>query len=836
MKRLHASIAAGTLLIGGLLVIHSKNSPTERVGPLPDGGFLLNSGWAIRPAGRQVSLDTLPMSSAVSPNGKYLLVLNGGYNPPSISVIDISAKKELGKTPLPDAWLGLRFAPSGNKFYVGGGGSGKVFELVLNEETGELKKSREFTAVRNTNAKTNSFIGDVVTSPDAHLLYAANVYGDSISVINLESGTLIDEWKCGRRPYRLFVTPGGHRVLESSWADAAVFQYDANSGKELSRTHVAPHPTDMLWLNRPAPSEEGETSNYIARLFVAAANTNSVYVFGVSRDGDLNQLETINVSTSPLHPLGMTPTALAIDKEATRLYVACSDANAIAVSDISTAHSRVLGFVPTGWYPTGVTVLNDGQVIVLNGKGLGSRANPDGPNPTKRNQPLYQGGPVVSPGYVGHIQTGTASFIPKITEADLPPFTETVLRNSPYRDELLAAPADDAQLAFFSKTPGHASPIEHVIYIIKENRTYDQVLGDLENANGDRNLNLFGEQVTPNLHQLARQFVTFDNFYENSDVSADGHNWANAAIAPDFTMKMWPNEYAGRERRYAFEGGEPANLPPAGYIWDNALQAGLTVRDYGEWVTNIPLKQVTGTRQIDKINDLALVSHVDLNYRSFDLDYPDIQRTHEFVKEWKEFEEKGSAPNLMVVRLGNDHTQGTKPGALTPFSYVADNDYAVGLLAEAVSHSKFWSSTAIFVIEDDAQNGPDHVDSHRAPVWVISPYTQRAAVDSTMYNQASVLRTIELIMGLHPMTHFDAGARPMLGSFSHQPNDGTFTAIPPKVSTTDRNAANAVGGSDSARMDFSEADLVDDDELTAVVWRAIKHTNPPPPTRSAFAR
>jgi DNA-binding beta-propeller fold protein YncE len=837
VNRVQALLASGALLAGGFLTLHSQQAVApERVGPLPGGGFLLNSGWAIHPAGQQVPVDTLPMSSAVSPSGKYLLVLNGGYNPPSISVIDITQKKELSRTPLADAWLGLRFAPSGNKVYIGGGSTGKVFELEFNDSSGELKQTREFNAIRDTGPQTRNFIGDVVASPDSHVLYAANLYHDSISVINLESGTLIDEWKCGKRPYRLFVTPGGHRVLETSWAEAALFQYDANSGRELGRTRVANHPTDLLWLNRPAPVEEGETSPYIARIFVAAANTNGVYVFGVAATGDLTQLETINVSTSPMHPLGMTPTALATDNAATRLYVVCSDANAVAVADISTAHTNVLGFLPTGWYPTAVTALDDGQLVILNGKGLGSRANPDGPNPTRRNQPLFQGGPVIAPGYVAHIQTGTVSFLPKIADADYPAYTQTVLRNSPYHDELISGPIDDEQIAYFARTDGHPSPIQHIVYVIKENRTYDQVLGDLEGANGDKSLTLFGEQVTPNLHQLARQFVTFDNFYENSDVSADGHNWADAAIAPDFTMKLWPNEYARRSRTYAFEGGEPANLPPAGYLWDNALQAGLTVRDYGEWVTSIPLKQVTGEKQVDKISDAALVSHVDLNYRGFDLNYPDVNRAHEFIREWKQFDESGQAPNLIVLRLGNDHTQGTKAGAPTPLAYNADNDYAVGLVAEALSHSKLWSSTAMFVIEDDSQNGPDHVDSHRAPVWAISPYTERGAVDSTMYNQASVLRTMELILGLRPMTHFDAGARPMFGSFSRQPQTRPYNAIAPKISTTERNPGNGPGSAESARMDFSEADRVDDDLLTAVVWRAVKHADPPPPMRSAFAR
>ena len=825
-----------TIAAGGFLALRSQSAPPEKVGPLPDGGFLLNSGWVIRPAGQQVPVDTFPMSTAISENGKYLLVLNGGYNPPSISVIDIAQKKEVGRTPVPDGWLGLRFVPGTNRLFVGGGSRAMVYEYSLDPDSGSLNKTHEFAAVPNLTNRGNDFIGDVITTPDAHLLYAANLYGDSVSVINLQSGRLIDQWKCGHRPYRLLLSPGARQLLVSSWGDASIYQYDANTGQEIARTRVAPHPTDMLWIDKPAPTESAETSSYRARLFVAAANTNNVYSFGVTSDGQLNQLESINVSLSPMHPLGMTPSALAANKEGTSLYVVCSDANAVAVADISGAPSAVKGFIPTGWYPTAVRVLADGEIAAVNGKGLGSRANPDGPNPTKPNQPLYEGGPVVAPGYVAHIQTGTVAFIPPFDEEKLRQFSETTASNSPYRDDLLMNPINSEQQAFFSAAENHPSPIQHVIYIIKENRTYDQVLGDLEKGNGDKSLNLFNDQVTPNLHELARDFIVYDNFYENSDVSADGHNWASAAIAPDYTVKMWPSEYGHRSKVYDFEGGESANTPPAGYLWDNALQAGLTVRDYGQWTTSIPLKEVTGSKQIGRVNDPALVSHVDMNYRGFDLDYADVDRAKEFIREWNEFDSKGGAPNLMVVRMGNDHTSGTRPGALTPFALVADNDYGVGLLVDAVSHSKLWASTAIFVIEDDAQNGPDHVDSHRAPAWVISPYTRRGIVDSTMYNQAGVLRTMEMILGLRPMTHFDAGARPMFESFQKHADLKPFTVIAPKVSTTEKNPQKGPGSSASARMDFRDADKVDDDELTAVLWRAIKHSDPPVPVRSAFAR
>lgn len=824
--------------VAGLLILKEavpQGSPREQVGALPDGGFLLDSGWAIRPVGQQLPVDTFPMSSAVSHNGKYLLVMNAGYNPPSISVIDVEQKKEIGRTPLPDCWLGLALAPKGESVYVGGGSRGVVYELTLDAATGALSRTRDFTATPSGDKSGAAFIGDVAVSPDAHLLYAADLSNDSIAVINLQSGSLIEQWKCGRRPYRILVAPGGKELVVSSWADAAVYAYNTGSGALIGKTRVGPHATDMVWVGKPAPAEEetGEP-DYIARIFVAASNTNSVYSLGVTHEGQLDLLEAINISTSPLHPLGMTPSALELDAEADRLYVACSDANTVAEVDISSARSRVLGFIPTGWYPTAVRVLSGNELAILNGKGLGSRANPDGPQPVQPGRPLRQGGPVPGAGYIPHIQTGTVGFVPAPDNEELAKYTQTVLDNSPYRDEILYGPVTDQQQMRFSRAEGHESPIQHVIYVIKENRTYDQVLGDLEKANGDKSLNLFDEQVTPNLHQLARDFITYDNFYENADVSAEGHNWADAAIVPDYTMKLWPNTYANRGKTYDYQGGEPANTPPAGYLWDNALQAGLTVRDYGEWAENV--KSAAGPRQIGKVQDAAIAADVDMNYRSFDLEYSDVNRAHEFIREWQQFEAKGEAPQLMIVWMGNDHTEGTKPGALTPFAYAADNDYGVGLLVDAVSHSKLWNSTAIFVIEDDAQSGPDHVDSHRAPAWVVSPYTHRGMVDSTMYNQMSVLRTMELILGLRPMTHFDAGARPMFGSFSDQPDARPYTAITPKVSLTERNPSTAPGAARSARMDFSDADRVDDAELNAVLWRAIKHSEPPPPTRSAFAK
>ena len=833
MKKILVVLVA---LVAGTAVVRlatSQRAPQQKVGPLANGGFLLNSGWTIRPAGEQVEVGTFPMSSVLSNNGKYLLTLNAGYDPPTISVIDVASKKELSKTHVADAWLGLRVDPRSDLFYVGGGTTGKVFEFSLDPNTGVVTPKREMPAVEDLANKGNALIGDVELSRDGHYLYAGSLYNDSISVLDAREGKYLGSWKTGRRPYRIMVAPSGHELLVTSWGDAAIYVHDNKDGKVVTKIRVGAHPTDMLWVNKPPVNDEGQPSaTFTGRVFVTASNTNKTYVFGVTSDGQLNELETLNIATTPMHPLGMTPSALATDEKATKLFVVCSDSNAVAQVDITASRSRVEGFIPTGWYPTAITTLKDGQLAILNGKGLGSHPNPGGPNPTKSPAQVHaQGSPVE---YVGHIQKGTAQFMPIPDDEKILAFTQTVLDNSPYKDELLDQPITNEQTAYFAKRDGHLSPIQHVIYIIKENRTYDQVLGDMSQGNGDKSLNLFGEEITPNLHQLARDYILYDNFYENADVSADGHNWASAAIAPDYVTKIWPSEYGHRSKLYNFEGGEPANTPPAGYIWDNALQAGITIRDYGQWTTNIPLKEVTGTKQIGAVKDPALIPYVDMNYRGFDLEYSDVDRTKEFVREWKDFDAVGKVPQMSIVRMGNDHTQGTSAGKLTPLAYNADNDYAVGMLVDAVSHSKAWESTAIFIIEDDAQNGPDHVDSHRAPVWVISPFTHRGMVDSTMYNQTSVLRTMELILGMRPMTHFDAGARPMFGSFSQSPDARPYSVISPKISLTDRNPGKGAGAAESARMDFSDADKADDDELNDVLWRAIKHTDPPSPTRSAF--
>lgn len=827
MKR----IALAACIAGVAAFLVSQPAPPERVGPLPDGSFLLNSGWRLSPAGRQVPLDTFPMSSALSKDGRYLLVLNGGYKPPTIAVLDSTSFAQLSSTPVQDGWLGLTFSPDGKSVYVGGGSRAAAYEFSFSE--GKLQPARTLPIVPEAERKHTDFIGDVSVSPDGRLLYAAGLFHNAIHILNLQSGRPIERIPTGRRPYRLLFHPDGKSFFVSSWADGSVYHHKAETGERLGVVRLGQHPTDMVWRARKPAEKSEEQQAWVGRLFVSAAHTNTVYSVGVNENKDLRTIESINISMTPRQPLGMTPSALALNADESRLFVACSDANAVAVVDVSEPDSSVLGFLPTGWYPTGVRSLNDRRLLVLNGRGARSFANPAGPNPSVRTAPLHEGGPAPVQ-YVGRLQTGTMSVIDPFTDEQLDAYSETVLRNSPYRDAQLqdaGVPAGNP----VPTRPGGKSPIQHVIYVVKENRTYDQVLGDLGKGNGDPKLVLFDEKSAPNHRKLAREFVLFDNFYVNADVSADGHNWSTSAIAPDYVQKMWPNSYAARRRHYDYEGSEVAALPPAGYIWTNAAAAGITMRNYGWWVNNDP-KPAPGQPQVASVRDRVLEKVTNRNFRGFDLDYLDIDRAKVFIEDLKSFEASGAMPQFMFLRIGNDHTSGVAAGKVAPLSAMADNDYALGMIVEAVSKSKFWPSTAIFVLEDDAQNGPDHVDSHRSPAYVLSPWTRRGVVDSSMYNTTSILRTMELILGLRPMTHFDAGARPMWAAFSNTPNPEPYTAVRPATPLDQRNPSGTAAAARSARLDLTEADRIDDDELNDILWLALRKTDPPAPVRSWFAR
>jgi DNA-binding beta-propeller fold protein YncE len=608
--------------------------------------------WRVQPAGTQAALDSLPLSAAVSPDGRYLLALNAGTHP-SISVLETGAMNETARVAIADAGLDLAFSPDGRRVYVGGGARNVVLEFTFSP-AGELKPTREISAGQPA---TMNFIGDVAVSPDGRTILAGDLFHDRVLVINAQSGQVTGALKSGRRPYRILFHPDGQSYFVSSWADASVYEYSLPSGTEMARARVGAHPTDLVLSNRKIPDEQ---STWQYRLFVAAANTNDVFVLGVTEGKDVSVLETLNAGFSAVAPAGMTPSGLALSADQTRLYIACSDVNALAVADVSEARSRIAGFIPTGAYPTAVRILKSGKLAVLNGHGA------------------------------------SLSVIETPTDETLPALTTKAMAATPYRE------------SFSDSLPEQRSSIEHVIYIL------------MDGAGG------------PNSAKLAREFVHLNNFHPAGDTPASAFNWSVAAIAPDFTERLSPSFAAGRLRYDGFEGGESANLPPAGYLWSNALSAGLTVRNYGLFVDNGP--------QGARVKDPSLQNVTNMKYRGTD--------PQAFLDDLKQFE-SGMMPNLLTVRV--------------------ESDAALGRIVEGVSKSKFWPQTAIFAMNP----------SIPTPVLLaLSPYTRRVATDPTPYDQVSVLRTIELILNLRPMTVFDFSARSLAAAFVSMPNNAPYSMEP----------------------------------------------------------
>ena len=704
---------------------------------------------------------------AVSPDGNHLLVLNAGFLPPSISVVDTELLRETSRVPVDDAWLGLTFRQNGKKVYVGGGAKAVVYEFDFAD--GILTPARAFPVVPAEDRRDTDLVGDVALSRDGRFLFAANVFRDTVTIMNTQTGFVVGEIATGRRPYRILPNHDGATFFVSHWGEASVGLYRISDRVRVETISVGPHPADLV-LSRAKIEQPDDEPPITARLFVASAHTNSVGVFGVTEGNRINPLENIVISPTPNAPLGSLPTALALDKDGTRLYMVASGNNSIVVADVSAGRAELLGGIPTGWFPTAVAELPSGNIAYLSGKGNGSQPNPKGPDPTRRGE---------RSNYVAAQETGSLGVVLPLNEELFRMTTARVILNTPYTDDLLF----DAGVPEGNPIPnrvGAHSPIRHVIYVVKENRSFDQVFGDFDEANGDPDLVVFDEQVAPNHRKLAREFVLLDNFYTNGAVSADGQNWSTGALANDYVEKLWPSYYSRRRKVYDFEGGEPAAVPPAGYLWTNALGAGLSIRNYGMGASRNRGGETVFT-------DPRLAEQSNTAYPPFDLDVPDSERVDTFLSDFARLDAAGEVPQLMLVRLPGDHTAGREPGKRTARVSMADHDYSLGRLVEAVSKSDVWQSTAIFIVEDDAQDGADHVDAHRAPALVVSPYARRGTIDSTFYSSTSVLRTIELILGLRPLTQFDAAATPLFRSFGTEPDIRPYEAVRPDVDLDERN-------------------------------------------------
>ncbi len=756
---------------------------------------------------------------AVTPDGRSLVTVTGGFHDEDVVVLNLATGSVTQSLDVDKAWAGLCFDPSGKTLYVPAGAGASPNELldaIAHSFSRVRVASLGQTVLRfGWDGRKVTPEGDVAV-PEVQnkdrwtaglamgrdgALYVAETQEDA--VYKLSGPNLAAESKAavGYRPYACALSPDGRTLAVSNWGGASVSLVDPVTMRERVRVAVGSHPNQLVW------GRDG-------RLYAACSGSNSVCVIAHNK-----VLETIKTSLRPADPVGSTPDALALSPDGKRLYAANADNNDVAVIDVSDPkESGICGFIPTGWYPSALAVSPDGRrLFVGTGKGLHFRANAVADNPFTRSDPYADGRKY---DYIGGLLHGTISIVPVPDAAKLAAYTRQVRANVP--SPPLPTPNRAALLA------GALHKIKHVVYIIRENRTYDEVFGDIKTGNGDPDLVLFGQKVTPNAHALAADYVLLDNLYCNGEVSEDGHQWCDAAYATDFTERAYVDSYSDR--------GEPdaddrLTASPAGYLWDNCRRHGVSYFSYGEqadFKSSPSAPPVfTGSR--------GLAGHASADYAKFDwfAGPRDVGRADVFIRDLHAAEKSGRWPQFMVMSLPEDHTQGLSAGAFTPAANVGENDQALGQIVQAVSHSKFWNSTAIFVIEDDAQNGPDHVDAHRTVGLVISPYVRRGA-DHTMYTTASFVRTMELCLGLPPMTQFDKNATPLYNSFTPAPRLAAYSLLPPGVDLEARNPKTGPGATASARLDFSAPDRADPDALNAILWHALKPGCPmPAPVRSA---
>jgi YVTN family beta-propeller protein len=695
----------------------------------------------------------------------------------------------------------------------------------------------------------NAVGGVAVTSTNgaARSALVALTDSDELAIVDLATGSAA-KVKTGIAPFGVTVNAAGTVAYVSNWggrfpksgdrtaatgdepqadlvvvdargiaASGTVARVDLKTNQVTNTIEVGLHPTSLAW-------DEARD-----RLYVANSNSDTISV--------INTKTNVLVENIPIQPFerkvaGVAPEAVVVSKDGQHLYVACAGLNAVAVVASHGGPDRVEGLIPTGWYPNHIALSPEGgylAVSTLLGVGSGWR----GQNEHKR--------------YV-HAYRGTLHMIPIPDAVQLAGYTTAVAENNRLR--LRNGVKSQPEMAARSARPlpvpmraGDPSLIDHVVYIVKENRSYDQYFGDLGKGNGDPELQQFGDDIIPNQRKLAREFVLLDNFYANGGNSADGHQWVTQASETDYTY--WPG-YGGRS--YPKDGNDPLAYSSSGFLWDNALLCSRTFEDYGEFVGNLPGMQrlklldeyknggdFQGTFQT--VAPIApLNRYLVKDYPAYSLDVPDVVRARIFLRHITQWETSGQMPNLVFVQLPSDHTSGTKPGFSTPKACFADNDLAVGQIVEGLTHSRFWKSMLILIVEDDAQDGLDHVDGHRTVALAISPYIRREAIDSTFYSQVSFAKTIELILGLPTLSLFDLIANDMRNSFQMTPDLTPYTAEVPKQSIYEANPKLETlrgparkAAEESAQMNFEVPDAAPTEEVNRIIWASARGWKEPYP-------
>ncbi|MCC6591291.1 MAG: bifunctional YncE family protein/alkaline phosphatase family protein [Bryobacterales bacterium] len=779
------------------------------------GGYSLPNGWRITPVGRAIETQDLILNLTASKDAKIVVAQHGGFNPHGLLVIDQATEEPVQRIPLHSAWLGLAWSGDGSKLYVSGGNASgarhtadvaPVYTFAYSNGRLSEKPVAEW---RDSLAAKDIYWSGLAMHPTKNLLYAANRGADPmrghVAVFDTISGKIVQKIGVEISPYDLQFSDDGSTLYVSNWGSASVSVIDVATGKVAQTIPTGLNPNDLEL------SSDG-------RLYVSNGNENSVTVIDTKKR---QAIETINVGPTARAPQGSTPNALALDRKNNMLFVANADNNCIAVVNVKEpGESHVLGFIPSGWYPSGLLLTDKVKLYVANSKGLQAHANPMGPT-----SPLLNGKPTKDT--VRDIQRGTVNIVSlKNLRGELKAWTRQVYDNIPYKDDYLTMARAPKEPSVIPQQVGAGSPIKHVIYVIKENRTYDQLFGDIKKANGDPRLTIFGEQVTPNHHAIAEQFVLLDNLYCDGEVSVDGHSWSNSAIATDYNEKNWPPQYGGHSRSALSNAYRSAG----GHLWDLAAKKGLTYRSYGEYA----VRSSDGTAMDAAPGVGGLLNHVSPRFKMPGMRDTDnvkvfFEELDDYEKNFKSSDPLKRLPNFVVMSLPEDHTAGTRPGAYTPRAMVANADWAVGQLVDRMTKSPYWPETAIFMIEDDAQNGPDHVDARRTVGLVVSPYTKRGIVDSTLYTTSSMLRTMELLLGLPPMTQYDAAAMPMYNSFGTKQDLSGYHALAPKIDVNEKNTVLAWGAKESMEMNLDEVDEAPMFALNEIIWKSVKGADSPMP-------
>ena len=795
------------IYISSLLLLYSF-AQSQTLSSKTTKAILLPNGWSLTPAGKSVPLGDLPLNIAVSSSKKYMAVTNNGQSDQSIQLIDVVNEKILDSIAIPKSFLGLKFSADKKYLYASGGYDNWILKYALH--INKLALIDSISLGDKWPAKispTGIELDDV-----KQLLYVVTKDDKQLYTIDLTTKKIIHQQQLNGEAYTCLLSPNKKELYISCWGCDKVIVYNTVSQSFDAEILAGDNPNDLVL---------SSSGNF---LYVANANDNSVSVIDIKKRV---VLETLNAALYPNAVPGSTTNAVALSSDEKTLYIANADNNCLAVFDVSTpGNSKSKGFIPVGWYPTAIKTIGS-KIYVSNGKGFTSLANPYGPNPYHSRDKIsyHKADAPRAVQYIGGLFKGTLSIIPTPTAKQLAKFSQQVYKNTPYTKQTELLAKGEAGNPIPQKV-GDNSPIKYVFYIVKENRTYDQVLGDVKEGNGDKSLCLFGEKITPNLHAIAKEFVLLDNFYVDAEVSADGHNWSLGGYANDYLEKTWPTSYGGRGGTYDAEGNREIANNKGGFIWERCKRLGLSYRTYGEFADDY------------KPNIPVLKDHFCPYYTSWDQTVRDTTRVGQWKRDFDSLLAANAVPRLSTLRIINDHTEGLSKGRPTPFAHCADNDLAVGMLVDYLSKSPIWKQSVVFVLEDDAQNGPDHVDAHRSPAFIAGGFVKRGFVDHTMYSTTSMLRTIELILGIPPMSQYDAAATPMWRCFSAKPDLTTFNAKPLQWDINEKNTIENAWQRKSETFDFSKEDLVPDGAFTEVLWKAVKGDQAivPSPKRAAFVK